>query len=115
MEFDIMLEGKSKDISLLKLRPDLLRCAPDIAARFGVYPEEAAALKAEEGALEMDHSPANDPDVDVPSGDGGAAERARKSQFLDDVYSVLSEMKHVPSPPLPTAPPKRPPPVCAKK
>ena len=38
LEFDIMLEGKSKDLSLLKLRPDLLRYAPDVAARFGVVP-----------------------------------------------------------------------------
>ncbi len=46
LEFDVMLEGKSKDISLLKLRPDLLRYAPDVAARFGIYPAEAAALAA---------------------------------------------------------------------
>jgi UV DNA damage endonuclease len=64
MEFDVMLEGKSKDISLLKLRPDLLRYAPDVAARFGVFPAEAAALEDEEAALETDHDPANDPDVD---------------------------------------------------
>jgi UV DNA damage endonuclease len=28
LEFDVMMEGKSKDISLLKLKPDLLRFAP---------------------------------------------------------------------------------------
>ncbi|WP_207415194.1 UV DNA damage repair endonuclease UvsE [Roseomonas haemaphysalidis] len=64
LEFDVMLEGKSKDISLLKLRPDLLRYAPDVAARFGVFPAEAAALDAEEAGLEADHDPADDPDVD---------------------------------------------------
>ncbi len=64
LEFDIMLEGKSKDISLLKLRPDLLRYAPDVAARFGVFPAEAAALDAEADALETIHDPADDPDVD---------------------------------------------------
>jgi len=62
--FDVMLEGKSKDISLLKLRPDLLRYAPDVAARFGVYPAETAALEAEEATLETTHDPAGDTDVD---------------------------------------------------
>ena len=62
--FDVMLEGKSKDISLLKLRPDLLRYAPDVAARFGVFPAAAAALEAEEAALEADHDPEHDRDVD---------------------------------------------------
>jgi UV DNA damage endonuclease len=62
--FDIMLESKSKDISLLKLRPDLLRYAPDVAARFGVYPAEVAVLDEEEAALQADHDPTNDPDVD---------------------------------------------------
>ncbi len=64
LEFDVMLEGKAKDISLAKLRPDLLRYAPDVAARFGVFPAEAAVLEAEEAALEADHDPAADPDVD---------------------------------------------------
>ena len=62
--FDVMLEGKSKDISLLKLRPDLLRYAPDVAARFGVVPAEATMLDEEEAALETDHDPAGDADVD---------------------------------------------------
>ncbi|WP_267425221.1 hypothetical protein [Methylobacterium sp. GC_Met_2] len=39
--FDVMLEGRSKDLSLLRLRPDLLRFAPDIAARFGITAQEA--------------------------------------------------------------------------
>ena len=68
LEFDIMLESKSKDLSLLKLRPDLLRCAPDVAARFGIFPAEAAALEAEEATLEADHSPANELDVDEALG-----------------------------------------------
>ncbi len=62
--FDVMLEGKSKDISLLKLRPDLLRYAPDVAARFGVFPAEEKVLQEEEAALETDHDPVNDGDVD---------------------------------------------------
>ncbi len=52
LEFDVMLEGKAKDISLLKLRPDLLRYAPDVAARFGVTAAAAAGLESEEEALE---------------------------------------------------------------
>jgi len=64
LEFDVMLEGKAKDISLAKLRPDLLRYAPDVAARFGVFPAEAAVLEEEEAVLEAGHDPAADPDVD---------------------------------------------------
>ncbi|HEY8616508.1 UV DNA damage repair endonuclease UvsE [Phenylobacterium sp.] len=40
--FDVMLEGKAKDLALLKLRADLARLAPDVAARFGISPAEAA-------------------------------------------------------------------------
>jgi UV DNA damage endonuclease len=50
--FDVMLESKSKDLSLLKLRPDLLRFAPDVAARFGLQTEQMQSLEAEEAALE---------------------------------------------------------------
>ena len=64
LEFDVMLEGKSKDVSLLKLRPDLLRYAPDVAARFGMFPQQAAVLESEEEELETAHDPADDPDVD---------------------------------------------------
>ena len=60
--FDVMMEGKAKDVSLLKLRPDLLRYAPDVAARFGITADDAAALAADEAALEAggtdtDHAP----------------------------------------------------------
>ena len=58
MEFDVMLEGKAKDISLLKLRPDLLRYAPDVAARFGITAAGAQELEAEEATLETEQSPA---------------------------------------------------------
>ena len=37
-----MLEGKSKDISLIRLRADLARYAPDVADRFGVTAADAA-------------------------------------------------------------------------
>ena len=62
LEFDVMLEGKAKDISLLKLRPDLLRYAPDVAARFGVTAAGAAELEAQEATLETEA--ASDAEVD---------------------------------------------------
>jgi UV DNA damage endonuclease len=64
LEFDVMMEGKSKDISILKLRPDLLRFAPDVAARFGIHPEDAAALAEDEAALEKGVDAEADADVD---------------------------------------------------
>jgi UV DNA damage endonuclease len=64
LEFDVMMEGKSKDISLLKLRPDLLRYAPDVAARFGIFPEDAAELEADEKLLEAGVAAEEEPDVD---------------------------------------------------
>jgi UV DNA damage endonuclease len=67
LEFDVMMEGKSKDISLLKLRPDLLRFAPDVAARFGITVEDAAELAADEMALEAGVDADTEPDVDEGS------------------------------------------------
>jgi UV DNA damage endonuclease len=64
LEFDVMMEGKSKDISLLKLRPDLLRFAPDVATRFGITADDAADLAADEAALEKGVSADETPDVD---------------------------------------------------
>ena len=72
LEFDVMMEGKSKDISLLKLKPDLLRFAPDVAARFGIHPENAAELEAAERLLDEGVAAETDPDVD----EGGLAEAA---------------------------------------
>lgn len=64
LEFDVMMEGKSKDISLLKLRPDLLRFAPDVAARFGITDAKAESLARDEAALEKGVSAEEEPDVD---------------------------------------------------
>ena len=65
LAFDVMLEAKAKDLSLLKLRPDLLRYAPDVAARFGLSAADAAAMAAEEAGLESDgdreEGPAEEP------------------------------------------------------
>ena len=48
-EFDVMLEAKSKDLALMRLRRDLQRYAPDVAARFGLersepLPDEPATI-----------------------------------------------------------------------
>ncbi|MFC7536112.1 UV DNA damage repair endonuclease UvsE [Sphingomonas sp. GCM10030256] len=64
LEFDVMMEGKSKDVSIIKLRPDLLRFAPDVAGRFGILPEDAAELAADEQALEQGVASETEADVD---------------------------------------------------
>ena len=64
LDFDVMMEGKAKDISILKLRPDLLRYAPDVAARFGINAEDAAEVFADEAALENGVQADTEPDVD---------------------------------------------------
>ncbi len=51
LEFDVMLESKVKDLALNRLRPDLLRYAPDVAARFGLSPDKRAALEQEEAEV----------------------------------------------------------------
>jgi UV DNA damage endonuclease len=52
LEFDVMLEAKAKDLSLLKLKADLLRYAPDVAARFGTGPDDASEAAEVEAMLE---------------------------------------------------------------
>jgi UV DNA damage endonuclease len=64
LEFDVMMEGKSKDISIIKLRPDLLRYAPDVASRFGIYNNDANELLADERVLWRGVSAESEPDVD---------------------------------------------------
>lgn len=55
LTFDVMLEAKVKDLALIKLRPDLTRYAPDVAARFGLTQGLQAELEAEEaGVLEVE-------------------------------------------------------------
>lgn len=67
LEFDVMMEGKAKDVSLLKLRPDLLRYAPDVAERFGICPSEAQQLAEWERRLEQGVAVEQDADVDEGS------------------------------------------------
>jgi UV DNA damage endonuclease len=47
LDFDVMLEAKVKDLALLRLRLDLLRYAPDIAAHFGLAADAAPVLEDE--------------------------------------------------------------------
>ncbi len=52
--FDVMIEAKSKDLALLRLRRDLARYAPDVAARFGLgdvapEPDETEYYEDESG------------------------------------------------------------------
>jgi UV DNA damage endonuclease len=51
LTFDVMLEAKAKDLALIRLRLDLVRYAPDVAARFGLTQAAEAGLAAEEQAL----------------------------------------------------------------
>lgn len=51
LEFDVMLESKAKDLALIRLRPDMLRYADDVAPRFGLTPTRAPSLEREEAAL----------------------------------------------------------------
>lgn len=64
LAFDVMMEGKSKDLSLLRLRPDLLRYAPDVAARFGITDRDARAYAADEARLERGVRAEGEADVD---------------------------------------------------
>ena len=41
LDTDIMLESKAKDLSLIRLRNDLARYAPDLAARYGINETQA--------------------------------------------------------------------------
>lgn len=49
--FDIMLEAKSKDLAVRRLRADLQRYAPDVALRFGLTPAEPVPSEMEEIVL----------------------------------------------------------------
>ncbi len=51
LTFDVMLEAKAKDLALIRLRLDMARFAPDVAARFGLAAAQMAALEAEGEAL----------------------------------------------------------------
>ncbi len=52
LDFDVMLEAKVKDLALIRLRPDMLRYAPDVADGFGLAANQTAKFEAEDAALE---------------------------------------------------------------
>ena len=56
LEFDVMLEAKTKDLALLRLRSDLARIAPDVAARFGISATDLTPLQAEEITVKKESS-----------------------------------------------------------
>lgn len=72
LTFDVMMEGKSKDLSLLRLRPDLLRFAPDVAARFGITDQDASAFAADEEKLDDGVDAESEADVDEGEPAGAA-------------------------------------------
>ncbi|WP_211657935.1 hypothetical protein [Paracoccus subflavus] len=45
LDFDVMLEAKTKDLALMRLRSDLPRYAPDVGLRFGLRADDAPAPK----------------------------------------------------------------------
>ena len=62
-DFDVMIEAKAKDLALLRLRPDMVRYAPDVALRFGLSESETSKLDAQEAeAIENSTSPSATPD-----------------------------------------------------
>jgi UV DNA damage endonuclease len=51
LDFDVMLESKSKDLALIRLRADLAKFAPDVAARFGLQTADAIKLETEQQSV----------------------------------------------------------------
>jgi UV DNA damage endonuclease len=62
LDFDVMLEAKVKDLALIRLRPDLLRYAPDVAKRFGLEAAKVGALEAEEQEFLQEEGDGGDPE-----------------------------------------------------
>lgn len=60
VETDIMLESKAKDLSLIRLRKDIARFAPDLAPRYGIdlghVVEDAEGVIEEADPLEADEA-----------------------------------------------------------
>ncbi len=63
IDADVMLESKAKDLSLIRLRNDLARYAPDLAARYGVTTGQAVEDVAEVVTAEEESDFANDASV----------------------------------------------------
>jgi UV DNA damage endonuclease len=71
LPFDVMLEAKSKDLALIRLRADLLRYAPEVARRFGLHAEQASVL--EEEALTSVEAAAGQPALPPAVSDASAS------------------------------------------
>jgi UV DNA damage endonuclease len=56
LDFDVMLEAKVKDMALIRLRVDMLKYAPAVAAQFGLSQTERRTFEAEDAALEETQS-----------------------------------------------------------
>ena len=63
IDTDVMLESKAKDLSLIRLRNDIARFAPDLAPRYGITAAEAAEDVPE--LVEAEDGNAADENVDV--------------------------------------------------
>jgi UV DNA damage endonuclease len=59
IDTDVMLESKAKDLSLIRLRHDLARYAPDLTARYGVTTGQ--------GSEDVAELVTGDDEIDVPS------------------------------------------------
>ena len=58
LDVDIMLESKAKDLSLIRLRNDIARYAPDLAPRYGIdlatpVEDVGEVVESEEEATEL--------------------------------------------------------------
>ena len=53
LETDVMLESKAKDLSLIRLRKDLAKFAPELAGRYGVTMEDVGEVVEEVVAEEL--------------------------------------------------------------
>jgi UV DNA damage endonuclease len=62
VDVDVMLESKAKDLSLIRLRNDMAKYAPDLAARYGVNAAQAAE---DVGEVVEDDAAAEEADVAV--------------------------------------------------
>lgn len=71
LDFDVMLESKTKDLAVLRLKADLLRYAPDVAARFGTGPDDAAEAAAVDNLLAEGLTAEEDADPDEGDPDEG--------------------------------------------
>jgi UV DNA damage endonuclease len=77
LDFDVMLEAKAKDLALIRLRPDLLRYAPDVAARFGIRAADTQELEREKDAL-MSEGPEGDMDA---TSTGASSKRSARADI----------------------------------